>query len=136
LRIGIVGWGPISNLTEDDIQPEQMQDLVNMAYSEKNNVTGGGFFFHYSENATTTAVKEGLDFMLDHFSQPLFPRKISRTAVDRRQYEVGDKDTALYYYKAALYEDCRISAFGVNQTNPRFNFHRARCFGFFEQPLP
>jgi hypothetical protein len=51
-----------------------------------------------------------------------FPRKISRTAVDKRQYEVEDKETALYYYKAALYEDCRISAFGVNQTNPDLIF--------------
>jgi hypothetical protein len=47
---------------------------------------------------------------------------ISRTAVNRRQYEVQDTDAALYYYKAALHEDCRISAFGVNQTNPELIF--------------
>jgi hypothetical protein len=69
-----------------------------------------------------TRVKEGLEFMLSHFSEPLFPRMIARTAVNRRQYEVGDRDIALYYYKAALYEDCRISAFGINQMNPDLIF--------------
>ena len=120
LRIEIVLWRPKSRLIEDN-QPKPVQDLRNKEL-DKNNSAGGGIFFHPSEHNTTTAVKEGLDFMLEHFSEPLFPRKISRTAVDRRQYEVEDKDTALYYYKAALYEDCRISAFGVNQRNPDLIF--------------
>jgi hypothetical protein len=33
-----------------------------------------------------------------------------------------DKGEALYYYKVALYEDCRISAFGINQKNPDLIF--------------
>jgi hypothetical protein len=107
-------------LMEDILQPNPVYEVEDRKL-RKNNTAWGGFFFHLTEN-TTTGVKEGLDFMLDHFSEPLFPRKISRTAVDRRQYEVEDKDTALYYYKAALYEDCRISAFGVNQRNPDLIF--------------
>ncbi len=106
----------------EDIQQAKPVHKVEDIELRKNNATWGGFFFHPSENTTITAVKEGLDFMLKHFSEPLFPRKISRTTVDRRQYEVEDKDVALYYYQAALYEDCRISAFGVNQRNPDLIF--------------
>jgi hypothetical protein len=47
---------------------------------------------------------------------------MARSAVNRKQYEVQDGETALYYYKAALYEDCSIEAFGVNQTNPDLIF--------------
>jgi hypothetical protein len=71
---------------------------------------------------TSSKVQTALEFMLSHFSDPLFPRMIARSAINKRQYEMPDKDTALYYYKAALYEDCRISAFGVNQTNPDLIF--------------
>jgi hypothetical protein len=67
-------------------------------------------------------VESGLKFMLSHFSEPLFPRTISRTVINRRQYEVEDKETAMCYYQAALWEDCRIAAFGVNQTNPDLIF--------------
>jgi hypothetical protein len=54
-------------------------------------------------------VQSGLEFMLSHFSEPWLPRMISRTPVNRQQYEIGAKDTALSYYKAALREDSRIS---------------------------
>ena len=67
-------------------------------------------------------VQSGLNFILGHFIEPLFPRKVSTAATKGKQYEMPDKDTALYYYKAALYEDCRVSAFGVNQTNPDLFF--------------
>ncbi len=33
-----------------------------------------------------------------------------------------DKDEALYWYKSALWEDCRINAFGIGQTNPDLIF--------------
>jgi hypothetical protein len=45
-----------------------------------------------------------------------------------------DKETALYYYKAALYEDCRISAFGVNQTNPDLIFIELDASSFSSMP--
>jgi hypothetical protein len=71
---------------------------------------------------TSSKVQTGLEFLLSHFSEPLFPRKVSTATTRGKQYEIPDKDTALYYYKVALYEDCRIEAFGVNQTNPNLIF--------------
>jgi hypothetical protein len=35
---------------------------------------------------------------------------------------VGDKDTPLLYYQGALWQDCRIAAFRVGQTNPDLIF--------------
>jgi hypothetical protein len=67
-------------------------------------------------------VKEGLDFILSHFSEPLFPRKISTAATQRKQYEVEDEDRAMLYYQGALWEDCRISGYGLNQINPDLIF--------------
>jgi hypothetical protein len=69
-----------------------------------------------------TTIEKGLEFMLGHFSEPLFPRKISTAATHRKQYEVDDKDRAMLYYQAALWEDCRISGYGLNQINPDLIF--------------
>jgi hypothetical protein len=89
--------------------------------SERENVqktvsTNPDNFAHFSR------VESGLEFILSHFKEPLFPRTISRTAVNRRQYEVQDKDTAMLYFQGALWEDCRISAFGIGQRNPDLIF--------------
>lgn len=97
---------------------------------EKKRVCGGDFsscFSRIESNQVSSIalemkVKEGLEFMLSHFSGPLFPRKVSTAATRGKQYEMPDKDTTLYYYKAALYENCRIEAFGVSQTNPDLIF--------------
>jgi Primase X len=71
-------------------------------------------------------VESGLAFILGHFSEPLFPRKVATaaTALSKKyQDRVDDKDRAMLYYRAApLYEDCRINAFGLNQTNPDLIF--------------
>jgi hypothetical protein len=75
-----------------------------------------------TELEKNVSIEQGLAFMLSHFSEPLFPRMISTAATDRRQYEVDSKEKAMLYYKAALYEDCRIAGFGVNQTNPDLIF--------------
>jgi hypothetical protein len=75
--------------------------------SENTCITNPDFSSHFSK------VESGLEFMLSHFSEPWLPRMISRTPVNRQQYEIGAKDTALSYYKAALREDCRISGYGI-----------------------
>src|SRR5919109_5032694 len=68
------------------------------------------------------SVESGLEFILNHFQAVRFPRMISTAATDRRQYEVDSKERAMLYYRAALWEDCRISAFGIGQTNPNLIF--------------
>jgi hypothetical protein len=55
-------------------------------------------------------------------SEPLFPRKISTAATQRKQYEVDDKDRAMLFYQGAFWEDCRISGYGLNQINPDLIF--------------
>jgi hypothetical protein len=72
-----------------------------------------------------TLIKENLDFILDHFVNPLFPRNIMTKALGR-QKEVFNEE-ALAYFKASNYQDCRINAYpaftdyqGINFTAPSF----------------
>lgn len=108
------------NLTGQDVSLTR-QNIESKANQEKKHVEGE-IFLPDTPVDSSIKVKEGLDYMLSLFSEPLFPIKIMRSAVNRRQYEMLDKEEALYYYKAALYEDCRISAFGINQKNPDLIF--------------
>lgn len=63
-------------------------------------------------------VQSGLEFILRHFSQPLFIRKISTVKTENRQKPVQDIASAMNEFQEASWLDCRIAAFGVNQTNP------------------
>jgi hypothetical protein len=67
-------------------------------------------------------VQDGLDFILNHFQEPLFPRKIMTIQLGY-QVEVFNKQEALEYFKSSNYEDCRINAYpsfteyhGINRT--------------------
>ena len=71
-------------------------------------------------------IKENLDFILNHFNNPLFPRNIMTRALGY-QKEVLNANEALAYFKASNYEDCRINAYpsyteyhGINFTAPSF----------------
>jgi hypothetical protein len=66
-------------------------------------------------------VQGGLDFILNHFQEPLFPRKIMTRQLGY-QIEVFNKEV-LEYFKDSNYEDCRINAYpsfteyhGINRT--------------------
>ena len=67
-------------------------------------------------------VQHGLDFILNHFQEPLFPRKIMTKQLGY-QVEVFNKEEALEYFKTSSYEDCRINSYpsftdyhGINRT--------------------
>jgi Primase X len=67
-------------------------------------------------------VEDGLDFILNHFQEPLFPRKIMTKQLGY-QVEVFNKEETLEYFKTSNYEDCRINAYpsfteyhGINST--------------------
>ena len=67
-------------------------------------------------------VQQGLDFILNHFQEPLFPRKIMTKKLGY-QIEVFNKEEILEYFKESNYEDCRINAYpsfieyhGINRT--------------------
>jgi len=67
-------------------------------------------------------ISESLSFILEHFQEPIFPRKIMTRSLGY-QIEVFDKLTALNYFRLSNYEDCRINAYpsytsfnGINRT--------------------
>jgi hypothetical protein len=67
-------------------------------------------------------VEDGLDFILSHFQEPLFPRKIMTRQLGH-QLEVFNKEEVLEYFKSSNYEDSRINAcpsfteyHGINRT--------------------
>jgi Primase X len=67
-------------------------------------------------------VQDGLDFILNHFQEPLLPRKIMTKKLGY-QVEVFNKEEALEQFKDSNYEDCRINAYpsfteyhGINRT--------------------
>lgn len=71
-------------------------------------------------------IPENLDFILSHFQEPLFPRKIMTKQLGY-QKEVLSKQEALNYYESSDYEDCRINAYpsftnyhGINRVAPSF----------------
>jgi hypothetical protein len=77
-------------------------------------------------NAIDREVQDGLDFILNHFQEPLFPRKIMTRQLGY-QVEVFSKEEALEYFKDSNYEDCRINAYpsfteyrGINTTPVSF----------------
>ena len=61
-------------------------------------------------------VTRGLDFILQHFQEPIWPRRISTYKTENKQFEVNSKDEVLRHFKESDYLDCRISAFGRNET--------------------
>ena len=67
-------------------------------------------------------VQDGLDFILNHFQEPLFPRKIMTKKLGY-QLELFNKEEILEHFKDSNYEDCRINAYpsfteyhGINRT--------------------
>src|SRR5262245_8110436 len=69
-----------------------------------------------------TAVQCGLEYILGHFKPPYFPRKVSTAATNDSQEPVNTIEKAMEYYNTSTYLDCRIQAFGVNETSPNLIF--------------
>ena len=72
---------------------------------------------------------EGLDYLLSHFKEPIWPRTISTKTTDKRQILVYSKEGALARFKQANWLDCRISGYpsyteykGINRQAPNFIF--------------
>ena len=60
-------------------------------------------------------VAEGLDFILSHFNDSIWPRTISTKLTEGRQITIYSKLEAMSYYKDSDYLDCRISAYRYSQ---------------------
>lgn len=70
-------------------------------------------------------MEQGIDFVLSHCSEPLFPRTISTKSTGNRQVIVNSKKEILEYIRKANNLDCRISAFSkedIENCNPHLFF--------------
>ena len=75
------------------------------------------------------SLEEGLDFILRHFEEPIWPRTISTNVTGGRQILTYNKPQALARFKQANLLDCRINAYpdytgfgGLNRQGPNFIF--------------
>lgn len=82
-----------------------------------------------TDNDNITIINEGLDFILSHFQNSLWPRRISTRTTDNRQILVYSKEEALARYRQSNFIDCRINAYpdyteykGINRQAPNFIF--------------
>ena len=72
-------------------------------------------------------IEEGIDFIVSHFEEPIWPRSIFTPK--EKQVLVYDKEEALVRFKRASLLDCRINAYpdytgfgGMNRQAPNFIF--------------
>jgi Primase X len=71
-------------------------------------------------------ISGNVDFILSHFQEPMFPRKIMTKRLGH-QKEVFSKQEALKYFESSDYKDCRINAYpsftnyqGITRVAPSF----------------
>jgi hypothetical protein len=63
------------------------------------------------ESESTTDLESGLDFLLGHFKEPIWPRKISTAVTEGKQVLASSKTDAISSFKRANLLDCRINAY-------------------------
>ena len=66
------------------------------------------------KSTSTITVEGGLDYILSHFHEPLWPRTISTRTTEGRQVLTSSRKEALARFVQANYLDCRISAYPPN----------------------
>jgi len=73
--------------------------------------------------------ENGIDFILNHFEEPLFPRTISTYISEGKQFEVFSKEEMIKAFEQSDFLDCRVNAYpsyteykGINRQAPNFVF--------------
>ena len=73
--------------------------------------------------------ENGLNFILNHFKEPLFPRTISTYRSEGKQFEVFSKEEIIKAFEQSDFLDCRVNAYrsyteykGINRQAPNFLF--------------
>jgi hypothetical protein len=73
--------------------------------------------------------ENGIDFILTHLEEPLFPRTISTYRSEGRQFEVFSKEEMIKAFEQSDFLDCRVNAYpsyteykGINRQAPNFLF--------------
>jgi hypothetical protein len=86
-------------------------------------------FFPDLSGNTSEATDLGIDFILKHFPDPIFPRSISTYKSHGKQFEVFSKGEMLKAYEESDFKDCRVNAYpsfteykGIQRYPPNFIF--------------
>jgi hypothetical protein len=73
--------------------------------------------------------ENSIDFILNHLTEPLFPRTISTYRSEGRQFEVFSKEEMIKAFEQSDFLDCRVNAYrsyteykGINRQAPNFIF--------------
>jgi hypothetical protein len=73
--------------------------------------------------------ENGLNFILNHFEETLFPRTISTYRSEGRQFEVFSKEEMIKAFEQSDFLDCRVKAYssyteykGINRQALKFIF--------------
>ena len=100
--------------------------------SQKNDGVRGNFSFSIPTEPQLKEIyplSDGLDFILSHFEEPIFPRTISTSKTQNRQVEVFSRENAFNLYQYSGFVDCKINAYpsyteykGINRQPPSFVF--------------
>ena len=74
-------------------------------------------------------LETGLDFILSHFQEPFFPRKISTYKSNNKQFLVRTREEVIDAFIASNFVDCKINAYpyltdynGIQRYKPNFIF--------------
>jgi hypothetical protein len=87
--------------------------MATVRFEEKNiSPTRGVNFLWQNEDFT---IEQGLDFILAHFAEPLWPRNVSTAATTNGQRPVYDRDRAILYFQGALRADCKLAIYSNYQ---------------------
>jgi Primase X len=81
------------------------------------------------QNNNMAFEQNGLNFILNHFEKPLFPRTISTYRSEGKQFEVFSKEEMIKAFEQSDFIDCRVNAYrsyteykGINRQAPNFVF--------------
>jgi hypothetical protein len=89
------------------------------------------------QNNNMAFEQNGLNFILNHFEKPLFPRTISTYRSEGKQFEVFSKEEMIKAFEQSDFIDCRVNAYrsyteykGINRQAPNFVFIDLDSFTF------
>jgi hypothetical protein len=87
------------------------------------------YVYDNHNHSINTPLDDGLDFILSHLEEPVWPRTVSSSTTQKRQILVYNKKEALARFRQANLLDCRINAYpdyigigGINRQSPNFIF--------------
>lgn len=78
---------------------------------------------------TGIEIETGLDFIISHFEEPLFPRKISTFKSNNKQFLIRSRQEIIDSFSESNSVDCKINAYpylieykGIQRYKPDFLF--------------